>query len=52
MDRSGSTILVADSDTGVRELLVELPGYAGHHVLEAHDGAEALQVVRAVHPDL
>jgi len=35
-----------------RELLCTLLGYAGHHVLQAHDGQQALEQVRAEVPDL
>lgn len=47
-----ATILVVDDRPTNREFLVTLLGYKGHQVLQASDGAEALQVVRAAHPDL
>jgi PAS domain S-box-containing protein len=47
-----STVLVAEDDAPGRELLATLLGYAGHRVLLAEDGAQALQVARAEHPDL
>ncbi|MDP3814765.1 EAL domain-containing protein [Pseudomonas sp.] len=47
-----ATILVVDDRPLNREYLVTLLGYYGHVLLEAADGAEALAVVRAQHPDL
>jgi signal transduction histidine kinase/CheY-like chemotaxis protein len=47
-----STILVAEDDAPGRELLVILLGFAGHRVLQARDGAEALTITRQEHPDL
>jgi CheY-like chemotaxis protein len=47
-----ATILVVDDHPINREFLVTLLGYRGHHLLQAADGAEALQVARAEHPDL
>lgn len=47
-----ATILVVDDYQPNRELLVTLLGYNGHRVIEAQDGAEALQCVRAEHPAL
>ncbi len=47
-----ATILVVDDHPTNREFLVTLLGYAGHRLLEAADGAEALEVVRAERPDL
>jgi CheY-like chemotaxis protein len=47
-----ATILVVDDYSANREFLVTLLGYAGHRLLEAGDGTEALEVVRAEHPDL
>jgi len=47
-----STILAADDDAASRALLVELLSYAGHTVLEAHNGLEALELVQLRHPDL
>ena len=45
-------ILVVDDRAVNRQLLVSLLGYANHAVIEAADGAEALQVARAEHLDL
>ena len=47
-----ATILVVDDRPTNRELLVTLLTYKGHRLLEAGDGAEALRVIRAEHPDL
>ncbi len=45
-------ILIVDDRPLNREFLVTLLGYGGHRLLEASDGAEALDLVRAEHPDL
>jgi response regulator RpfG family c-di-GMP phosphodiesterase len=47
-----ATILVVDDHLPSREFLVTLLGYAGHRLLEAGDGAEALRRARAERPDL
>src|SRR6476660_2010353 len=47
-----ATILIVDDHVINRAFLVTLLGYAGHHSHEAGDGAEALDVVRQVRPDL
>jgi CheY-like chemotaxis protein len=47
-----ATILVVDDHPINRDFLVSLLGYQGHRLLEATDGAEALEVIRTVHPDL
>ena len=46
------TILVVDDHPTNRNFLVTLLGYQGYRMLEAADGAEALEMVRTVHPDL
>jgi diguanylate cyclase (GGDEF)-like protein/PAS domain S-box-containing protein len=47
-----ATILVVDDRPSNREYLLTLLGFTGHRVLEAHDGAQALELVRIEHPDL
>src|SRR5258705_2249877 len=51
--RSGAfTILVIDDDLAFLELASELLSGDGHRVLVASRGADALAMIRAVHPDL
>jgi len=45
-------ILAVDDRAINREFLVTLLGYVGHEVLQAADGAEALELARVHHPDL
>jgi CheY-like chemotaxis protein len=45
-------ILVADDNAVSRELVREILEGAGHEVLEAADGLDALQKARAIVPDL
>lgn len=45
-------ILIVDDRPLNREFLVTLLGYGDHRLLEASDGAEALEIIRAQHPDL
>ena len=45
-------ILVAEDDPEARELLKLLLGGADYHLLEAADGVEALELLRAEQPDL
>jgi PAS domain S-box-containing protein len=47
-----ATILVVDDRASNREFLQTLLGYRHHQVLEASDGAEALELVKTQHPDL
>jgi signal transduction histidine kinase len=47
-----ATIVVVDDRALNREFLVTLLGYAGHRLLEASDGVEGLEIVRAQRPDL
>jgi signal transduction histidine kinase/CheY-like chemotaxis protein len=47
-----ATILVVDDRAPDRELLSLLLSHGRHRVLEAADGAEALRLLRAEHPDL
>ncbi len=48
----GRVILVADDDPDVRALLVERLNHAGYAVLEAADGAQAVELARRHHPGL
>jgi len=52
METPMATILVVDDRSVNRDFLATLLGYVGHSVLQASDGAEALAIVRAQHPDL
>src|SRR5262249_18633616 len=47
-----ATILVVDDRPANRAYLISLLGYGGHRLLEACDGVEALERVRAERPDL
>jgi PAS domain S-box-containing protein len=47
-----ATILVVDDVAANREVLVSLLGYRGHLLLEAGNGLEGLEAVRARRPDL
>ena len=47
-----ATILVADDRPSNRQFLSALLGYAGHRVLEAGDGAQALEMLRTSAADL
>jgi PAS domain S-box-containing protein len=47
-----ATVLVVDDRSTNRELVRTLLGYQGHRVIEAHEGAEALDLAHAQHPDL
>jgi DNA-binding response OmpR family regulator len=47
-----SRVLVVDDEADIRELVRALLERAGHHVLEAPDGQEALRVFYAEKPDL
>jgi len=47
-----ATILAVDDRAINREFLATLLSYVGHEVLEAADGAEALELVRSRRPDL
>jgi PAS domain S-box-containing protein len=47
-----ATILIVDDRAPNRQFLVTLLGYSGYRLLEAEDGAQALALVRAEHPDL
>jgi len=47
-----ATILIVDDRPTNRQFLLTLLGYGGHRLLEAANGAEALERVRAERPDL
>ncbi|HEV3256915.1 MAG TPA: response regulator [Gemmataceae bacterium] len=47
-----ATILVVDERPSDRHVMVSLLGAAGHRVMQAPDGSEALECVRVQHPDL
>jgi PAS domain S-box-containing protein len=47
-----ATVLVVDDRATNRELVRTLLGYQGHRVIEAHEGAEALDMAHEQHPDL
>jgi PAS domain S-box-containing protein len=47
-----AAILVVDDRPTNRQFLVTLLGYAGHRLIEAADGAEALELARVERPDL
>jgi signal transduction histidine kinase len=47
-----ATILIVDDRPSNRQFLTTLLGYDGHRVLEAADGAQALEIARTEHPDL
>jgi PAS domain S-box-containing protein len=47
-----ATVLVVDDHPANRDLVVTLLCYQGHTLLQAGDGAEALRIARAQHPDL
>jgi diguanylate cyclase (GGDEF)-like protein/PAS domain S-box-containing protein len=46
------TILVVDDRPSNRQLLLSLLSFSGHRLLQAGDGIQALQLVRAERPDL
>jgi CheY-like chemotaxis protein len=47
-----STILVVDDEPGIRDVLATLLEDEGYHVLQAKNGAEALELLPREHPDL
>ena len=49
---SGPTILVAEDNADQRSLYVALLSGVGYRVLEASDGAEAVEIARQTHPGL
>jgi DNA-binding response OmpR family regulator len=51
-DREQPVVLVADDEEDILELLVFRLENSGYTVVQAHDGAEALEVARSSRPDL
>ncbi|MCI4569440.1 EAL domain-containing protein [Lysobacter sp. CFH 32150] len=49
---STATILIVDDRVENRDFLATLLGYKGYRLLVARDGAEALELAHAEHPDL
>jgi DNA-binding response OmpR family regulator len=49
--RDMPTLLVAEDDPDIRMLLVFRLQHAGHQVLEAANGADALELIRTARPD-
>ncbi|NVI83379.1 EAL domain-containing protein [Janthinobacterium sp. BJB401] len=47
-----ATILIVDDHVLNREFLTALLGYGGHRLLEAANGADALEILRTERPDL
>ena len=50
--RGSATILVAEDDGDLREVLTMSLTRSGHHVVQARDGAEALAAIEREHVDL
>ena len=51
-ERVQPVVLVADDEEDIRELIVFRLENSGYTVIEAHDGAEALELARNEQPDL
>lgn len=51
-ERAQPVVLVADDEEDIRELIVFRLENSGYTVIEAHDGAEALELARSEKPDL
>jgi DNA-binding response OmpR family regulator len=51
-ERAQPVVLVADDEEDIRELIVFRLENSGYTVIEAHDGAEALELARSERPDL
>ncbi len=47
-----ATILIVDDRPSNRAFLAALLGFTGHRLCQAEDGAQALELTRAEHPDL
>ena len=50
--RRGATVLVAEDDSDLRDVLAASLARNGHHVIAARDGAEALAAIERDHVDL
>ncbi|MBI1975552.1 MAG: response regulator [Candidatus Vogelbacteria bacterium] len=50
--QNGKTILIVEDDTALRSILVEKLSSSGYRTLEAGNGVEALEMLRANKPDL
>ena len=48
---AGERVLVVDDDAWVRTTIAEVLEYAGYDVLMAHNGADALAIMRSTRPD-
>ena len=48
---TNATIMVVDDDSEVREIVAEFLSESGHHILQAGDGNEALQLLQTL-PDI
>ncbi|MFT0861126.1 response regulator [Ancylobacter sp. G4_0304] len=46
------TVLVVDDDAAVHEVLAATLGKEGYHLIHAHDGHEALEIMRREPPDI
>ena len=44
-------VLVVDDDESIRSIVADLLEYAGYEVITAQNGAQALDLVRALQPD-
>ena len=51
-DTQQPVVLVADDEEDILELIVFRLEHSGYTVLQAHDGAEALELARSAQPDL
>ena len=51
-DREQPVVLAADDDEDILELIVFRLERSGYTVLQAHDGAQALELARSSRPDL
>ena len=47
-----ATVLIADDEASVRDIVKRILAIDGHHVIEAGDGEEAMRKIRSEKPDL